>query len=267
MNYQEIFTDLWQQYAHDIHAAQHIHELLKQAGETITNDHIALRTFNDPRVNIHMLAKPFIDAGYIEKQTYDFPVKHLQARNFEHPDDNAPKVFISELITEAFTPRLHTFINELIDSIPKDTVADPLKLLFSKTPWQPIRYAIYNDLLQESQYAAWMYAYGYRANHFTISVNQLKTYDTIEKINQFILDHGYELNTEGGAIKGSAQELLEQSSTMAEIKAIEFEEGTFDIPSCYYEFAKRYPDEDGNLYQGFNAKSADKIFESTDKAE
>jgi hypothetical protein len=42
-------------------------------------------------------------------------------------------------------------------------------------------------------------------------------------------------------------------------------EGLKEIPGCYYEFAKRYPDADGKLYSGFIAKSADKIFESTDR--
>ena len=51
---------------------------------------------------------------------------------------------------------------------------------------------------------------------------------------------------------------------MAGILPVKFKEGTFEIPSCYYEFARRYPDHDGNLYSGFIAKSADKIFESTD---
>jgi len=37
-----------------------------------------------------------------------------------------------------------------------------------------------------------------------------------------------------------------------------------EIPSCYYEFARRYEDKNGELYGGFIAKSADKIFESTD---
>jgi hypothetical protein len=41
-------------------------------------------------------------------------------------------------------------------------------------------------------------------------------------------------------------------------------EGRHAIPSAYYEFARRYPDKDGKLYSGFIAKSADKIFESTD---
>ncbi|MGL4837356.1 MAG: DUF1338 domain-containing protein, partial [Shewanella sp.] len=34
-------------------------------------------------------------------------------------------------------------------------------------------------------------------------------------------------------------------------------------PSCFYEFALRYPKANGELYTGFVAASADKIFEST----
>lgn len=41
---------------------------------------------------------------------------------------------------------------------------------------------------------------------------------------------------------------------------------TAKIPSCYYEFARRYPDpRTGRVYDGFVAASADKIFESTNK--
>jgi len=37
-----------------------------------------------------------------------------------------------------------------------------------------------------------------------------------------------------------------------------------EIPTCYYEFARRYRDREGALFQGFVTASADKIFESTD---
>lgn len=67
----------------------------------------------------------------------------------------------------------------------------------------------------------------------------------------------------GGEIKGTPKELLEQSSIKAGIVKIDFSEGAFEIPGCYYEFARRYPDENGSIYSGFIAKSADKIFEST----
>lgn len=44
---------------------------------------------------------------------------------------------------------------------------------------------------------------------------------------------------------------------------IDFLEGSYEIPSCYYEFAVRYPDNSGKLFNGFIAENADKIFEST----
>ncbi|MEZ5198961.1 MAG: DUF1338 family protein [Bacteroidales bacterium] len=72
------------------------------------------------------------------------------------------------------------------------------------------------------------------------------------------------MNDSGGEVKGTPEEMLEQSSTMAGKLNVQFVKGSLDVPSCYYEFARRYPDKSGKLYGGFIAKSADKIFESTD---
>ena len=265
MDYQTLFDRLWQQYSTEIKAAGDIHQLFTDAGESVVNDHIALRTFDDPRVNINVLAQPFLNAGYIEKGQYDFPNKHLYAKHFEHPDEQAPKVFISELITSAFTPWLQELVTSLIDSLDKTLINNGEKLLFSNTPWQPIQYETYKKLLEESQYAAWMYAYGYRANHFTININHLSDrFTEVTDVNDFLKEHGYQLNTADGEVKGTPSDLLEQSSILAEKQTVHFEEGEFEIPSCYYEFAKRYAKEDGTLYSGFVAASADKIFESTD---
>ena len=76
---------------------------------------------------------------------------------------------------------------------------------------------------------------------------------------------GFKLNPFGGEIKGTPEELLEQSSTMAESLNVQFADGVYAIPACYYEFAKRYAMPNGQLYQGFVASSADKIFESTNR--
>ena len=71
------------------------------------------------------------------------------------------------------------------------------------------------------------------------------------------------MNTSGGEIKGSPEQLLEQSSILADKISVEFVETTKEITSCYYEFAFRYSQTNGELYSGFIAESADKIFEST----
>ncbi|MCH1414074.1 MAG: DUF1338 family protein, partial [Glaciecola sp.] len=121
----------------------------------------------------------------------------------------------------------------------------------------------YLTLLEESEYAAWMSAWGYIPNHFTVSVNQLSNFDTLESVNDKLKLAGFTLNTSGGEIKGSPEVLLEQSSTMADKAPVEFSDGPQTIPSCFYEFARRYDVTPGKLYTGFVAASADKIFEST----
>ena len=91
----------------------------------------------------------------------------------------------------------------------------------------------------------------------------LNTFDGLEDLNRFLESENFRLNDSGGKIKGSKKVFLEQSSTKASSKKIQFSDGEFEIPSCYYEFAKRYSMKDGQLYQGFVTTSADKIFEST----
>jgi len=261
---QLIFDRLWIDYLHQNPEAKSIYNLLVDAGETIVNDHIAIRTYDDPRISIDVLAKPFLEVGYEYKGDYVFEQKKLVAKHYEHKSSrNAPRIFISALQTEQFSPFLQSTVAKLIDKIPAETLQSPSLIYSGNTCGTPV-YDTYLKLKQESEYAAWLYVFGFRANHFTVSINALKKYSDIHMLNQFLKDKGFLLNDSGGEVKGSPEELLEQSSTRAGKLDIQFVKGTFNIPSCYYEFAKRYPQASGKLYGGFIAKSADKIFESTD---
>jgi hypothetical protein len=137
------------------------------------------------------------------------------------------------------------------------------ELIFSGSIFNPLSFDIYDKLRIESEYAAWFYVFGFRANHFTVSINSLKKYKNISDVNELLKSHGYLLNSSGGEVKGTPEDLLQQSSTLADKVKVKFIEGTYEIPCCYYEFAQRYYDTTGKLYSGFVAKSADKIFEST----
>ena len=130
-------------------------------------------------------------------------------------------------------------------------------------PWE-VSFGDYQMLQKESEYAAWTAAHGFKANHFTVFVNTLKTFKSIQELNQYLKESGFKLNEAGGEIKGSPQQLLEQSSTIADQEFVNFSGETQKVPGCYYEFARRYPAKDGTLFQGFITESADKIFESTD---
>ncbi len=259
---EEFFANLWQQYTAINPQARAIHSLLEKRGEKVVNDHVALRTFNTEKLGIDRLATIFEDMGYENRGQYDFTAKQLNAYHFEHKNNpNHPKIFISELITESFSDDLQDIIKRLDDEVAPDEVFEP-DFLYTGRPWN-LSFTEYIQLLQESEYAAWTAAFGYRANHFTVSINHLNTFFDIESLNQFILDNGFAMNESGGLIKGSAEQLLEQSSTMAPMVNLEFSDVNHLVPSCFYEFAKRYPTESGQLYQGFIAASADKIFEST----
>jgi len=207
---------------------------------------------------------PFLEAGYIPKGEYRFEKKKLRARHFEHPGDpELPRVFISELILDECSSALQQMVRTQLDELPMSLFRSP-DLIYKGAIFNSLNYSIYESQRAESEYAAWLYVFGFRANHFTVSINYLDTFEGIEEVNEFLKSEGFPLNSTGGEIKGSPAQLLEQSSTLADRVEVVFEEGKRTIPSCFYEFARRYPDEEGNLFNGFIAESADKIFESTD---
>ncbi len=264
MQAQEIFDKLWTGYTSQNPEAKRIFDCFISEGEKVENDHIAFRTFYDTRINLDVIARPFLLSGYEQKGYYIFEDKHLTAKHYEHKSiPEAPRVFISQLMPDYFSPRLQAVVKQCSSRVPDELVFGN-ELIFSGNTWGPPSYETYEMLRAESEYAAWLYVYGFVTNHFTVSINSLKKYNTIHKVNQFLKDKGFILNAAGGEVKGTPEELLEQSSTKAGFIPVDFSEGTFEIPSCYYEFAIRYPDTDGKLYSGFIAKSADKIFESTD---
>ena len=260
----QMLDAMWQDYLLLTPDAKPVYELFAAMNDGIViNDHIALRTFNCDKVCLEKMARPFIEAGYVAGGDYDFPAKKLSAIHFQHPDDRLPKVFISELRVEELSEPAQIIIHSLMEQIPAKLV-EQQEFCYSGRIWD-ITEAEYRLLAQESEYASWVAAHGYRPNHFTISINHLKSHQDIHSVNRLLLDQGYQLNDSGGLVKGSPDELLEQSSTKAKPVHVKFSDDALTIPGCYYEFALRYPQADGKLYQGFVAASADKIFESTNK--
>jgi hypothetical protein len=170
-------------------------------------------------------------------------------------------VFISELRVEELSQSAQDIIHKMVDQVAEDAVTSD-NFLYSGTHWQ-VSSDEYQILLAESEYAAWMSAWGYRANHFTVSVNHLSHINELSEVNEILKQNGFALNTVGGEIKGSKEVCLAQSSTMADKVQVKFTDKSVSIPSCFYEFAQRYDMPNGERYKGFVAASADKIFEST----
>jgi hypothetical protein len=265
MNRTELLDFFWRSHSSVTPDALRIHDLLGERGEAVVNDHVAFRTFDIEPIGVESLAETFLRLGWSPSGEYTFPEKKLRARSYAHPEEGVPHVFISELITAEFSDELRRIAGSLIEQVAAERRGSE-SLLGELPSWAPVSYEDYRRLQEESQYAAWLAAFGIRVNHFTVLVNALTTFDSLQALNAWLIAEGFQLNDSGGLIKGTPEQLLEQSSTRSNTIEWEFAGGERHvIPSCYYEFARRYVDPStGELYRGFIAKSADRIFESTD---
>lgn len=259
-----ILAELWSDFITLNPRAGEVHALLTGMGETVVNDHIAFRGLSSPHAGIAAIASHFLRRGYAWGGDYAFPDKHVIAAHLDPPDPALPKVFVSELQYRAFSPRFQAIVCRMLSQIPRDHELRT-EMLWSGATWSPVSYAEYEALAAESEYGAWVSAFGTRANHFTVLLNGLSFTQDIRAFNALIASHGYRLNAAGGEVKGSPAVFLEQSSIMAPEVPYPFSDGTRAIPGCFYEFAKRYPLPDGTLFQGFVEASANRIFESTDR--
>lgn len=263
---EELFSNLWQPYYRQNSQVPVIYRLVaeREAKETLYNDHIALRTFQHPRVGLDVLAQAFTALGFEVKDEFELPDKHVFAKYFRHPSDQWPRVFISELKLGFLSSEAQTLIDELVEQVPQELI-DADKLCYSGRLWK-VAHVDYERLRAESEYASWMVAHGFQMNHATLSVNALESFDRLEDLNDFLKQHGFVLN---GADKDQeiqvardteGRVILKQSSTLASRVHVNFMDGTFEVPGCYYEFLQRFQG-----YDSFDPGNATKIMESTNQ--
>ncbi len=253
----------------------------------VENDHIAFRTLGVPHLGIASLERVFLHCGYTPRDWFDFPAKKVTARWYHPPEERHPRIFISQLRVHDLSADAQAIIRRYTDRI----VADPVDAIdlndghavvrFLHEPlWPSPTWAEYERLRGESEFAAWVIYNRYYLNHFTVSVHGLpEPHDRLERFNAFLERRGFTLNDAGGTIKTSADGKLLQSSTVAAMVEASFSDGrggaeTHRIPGSYVEFAERrvldpfigLPRDQvrrEHRREGFEAASADKIFEST----
>lgn len=249
----------------------------------IINDHIAFRTMGVPNLGINSFEKIFLAHGYERMDFYHFEVKKLDAFWYAPPTADLPRIFISELKVNMLSTDVQRVIRSYTDLVKTDPV-DALDLQDAKavaayfqTPlWDLPSLEDYEQLLTESEYAAWVIYNRYYLNHYTISVHDLPNpYNKLDSFNVFLKGIGIKLNTSGGEIKTSKDGLLRQSSSVANTIVAEFlRHKTKSIAGSYVEFAERSPLpeyahltseqlERKHRREGFETANADRIFEST----
>ena len=246
------------------------------------NDHIAFRTMGVKHLGIASMEKIFLHYGYEKKEYLFFEEKKLNAYWYNPPKPEYPRIFISELRVADLNPETQKIIMKYTNEV----TADPVDALDLNDPkavdnflhealWTLPSLTDYKALLKESEYAAWTIYNRYYLNHFTISVHELEKCNDLESFNIWLEKNGIQLNDSGGKIKKSPDGLLWQSSTVAQMIEASFSNNEkMFISGSYVEFAERkvlpefshLPKEAirrEHRRDGFEAKNADKIFEST----
>ncbi len=245
----QVLETLWQDFCAITPDACRIHAMLAVENPRILTDHLTLHTFGLPRVNITQLVKPFERAGYRACGEFDFAVHKLIARHYEHPDKSLPRLLLTELNIDSLGDEVRNILHQLISQIPQTSLQQD-DFCSSGRHWK-IDYGTYQQLLQCSEYAAWVAAFGFRANHFSVLVNSLTSLASIDDLNDYLLEQGFRLNSVGGLVQGSPDEYLEQSSTLTSTVEVQFSDRRATVSGCRYEFIRRYPQADGRLYPGY----------------
>jgi hypothetical protein len=242
---EQLLDRLWLRYAAEVQPARIFVEL---SGGSFKNDHVAFRSLRRIGGGIDLFAKPFERLGWQRAERYEFPDVHLEAIYLRHPD-GLPRVFISELIAERLSARARTILAHLPQDppLPADPNAYAGWFTAADTP------LIEEDLVAlnaESQYAAWLLAFGRKVNHFTGAV------DDVEAWQSRLSNAGVRMKPE---IEGDRQASLRQTATLPATLPVHLHGGrTLEWPYAYFELAQRKTG-----FDGFLAPQARRLFEMT----
>ncbi|MFW5755840.1 MAG: DUF1338 domain-containing protein [Tangfeifania sp.] len=291
-----LIRKLWEQYTERVPYARIYKELIEKRGGRVVIDHVAFRTLKTHTgeqpggiSNIRHIIKCF---GYKAAGNYSFLKKKISAIHFEHPENDLPRFFVSQLEVEKFPPWAQQLINEAVKDTPYLLSDNGIELLnrlcndgrltaeaagileeelvdYFKRPWQiPCRETVLklNDI---SQYAAWVLLHGNSVNHFAASVNEqnVEALPDLESTVRLLESQGIPMKEVTEGAKGS---MLQQTATLAvkEETEVAGENGPEEInwTYAYFELTQRgYTEVDGRqvLYSGFLENQARHFFGMT----
>lgn len=290
----ELFDALWERYRSRVSYAAGYEAVVRKAGATFLNDHIAFRTIasRGPPMGITSISRIAEALGYRAAGSYHFDDQHLNATHYQHPNTQFPKLFISELLTWELTNRAQEAIGRTISSYRGPLSVDALAMLtemaapgaaipsglleqlvafFTELPWALPEKSDVDDLNMESQYGAWVLVHGFAVNHFTALVNAhgARPMADIEKTAEALRKVGVPMKAE---IEGEPGSALRQTATEAVVVdvAVRHQGQAVLVPwtYAYFELAERGYVTDpatGNRvrFEGFLGAQAANLFRIT----
>jgi len=288
-----LFDTLWEQYRQRVSYVQVYERVIREAGATFFNDHIAFRTFatQQPLSGIATISRIFEALGYRAAGSYHFDDKQLSAIHFQHANPQFPKLFISELRVPELPADARAIIERTVrsqrpaiglnvlaklaaldrDDAPAGELLPRIAREFQELPWLLPAKEDVVALNNKSQYAAWVLVHGYNVNHFTSLINShgVPALDDIEKTIAALQKAGVPMKKE---IEGQRGTKLRQSATEAVTIDVAVHEAGVPIKMpwtyAYFELAQRDAVLDPATgkqvrFEGFLGPQATNLFEMT----
>jgi 2-oxoadipate dioxygenase/decarboxylase len=293
-----IIKQLWHAYQHRTSQMQMIEKNIKNIGVTeLLFDHFAIIDLPGPHTGIPYLQQlfsaigyQFNGSGYLASKQNDFVWMHEENCLDLIAAEVLPQVVVADFrldelpepvrkiilkyATQAKSAPL-TSIKKLMASYDKDSVNKVVQLIahyLSGRDW-PLPTVKEFQVIQEfNELLAWVLVFGRRPNHFTLPVHLFSAFKDLSHFNQFIEhDLGFELNPDGGKIKGDAKSGIEQSSTVGMEQQVRLADGYIGMRTEFVEFVWRYPLDSSiapekrqwkDYFNGFIAENADHVIES-----
>src|SRR5262249_44381383 len=113
---------------------------------------------------------------------------------------------------------------------------------FSGRDWPLPMIKEFNTVKEFNELLAWVLIFGRRPNHFTLSIHLLPQFANLNVFLAFISQEtAFDLNQDGGIVKGGGKTGIAQGSTMGTWQKIKLQDGEITIRSDFVEFVWRYP--------------------------
>jgi Domain of unknown function (DUF1338) len=242
---QRLLDLLWERYASEVPYAR---TFVALSGGTFRNDHVAFRSLARPGGGIALFRPAFERLGWQLAGEYTFPDAHLSAVYLAHPA-GLPRVFLSELRADELSREAQRLLASLPTDPPPPEDLEALAGWFSG-PEAPVREEALLALERESQYAAWLLAFGRKVNHFTGAV------DDVEAWQERMREAGVPMKAD---IEGERGTCLRQTATHAASLPVRLEGGgSRPWPYAYFEIAER-----SGGFDGFLGPQARALFDMT----
>lgn len=225
-------------------------------------DHIAIRSFKS-RGGINSLKQRLVENNiYRSGGKLKIPKKHLNAEWFYTSDHEfkrlTPRIFISELDETKLSQQSQEIITQNVDEYTPMSLFTPQN---PQNPQNPQDYNNYTALEHDSEYASWSLIHGTQINHIALNT---PLFHTLEQMLCNLQYNDFTINSIGGKIKSSPDNMLHQGSTMSDTIQYTFKNNVKQtVPGFFVEFIKRDMYNNGTIREGFEENNALNIFDST----